>query len=64
VARYRPTGDLDHSFSHNGKVTTTFGGDDVAQSVALDSQGRIVVVGGGGRKGDFALARYIGYRRG
>ncbi|MGH2963926.1 MAG: hypothetical protein ACRDMH_00885 [Solirubrobacterales bacterium] len=63
VSRYRPGGSLDRSFSGNGKVKTTFGGDDVAEAVALDSKDRIVAVGGGGRKGDFALARYIGYRK-
>jgi uncharacterized delta-60 repeat protein len=62
VARYLPTGSLDHSFSGNGKVTTTLGGDDVAESVVLDTEDRIVAAGGGGRKADFALARYIGYR--
>jgi uncharacterized delta-60 repeat protein len=62
LARYWPSGSLDRSFSRNGKVTTTFGGDDGAGSVALDSEDRIVAAGGGGRKDDFALARYIGYR--
>jgi uncharacterized delta-60 repeat protein len=64
LARYWPNGGLDRSFSRNGKVVTTLGGDDVAASVVLDSKDRIVAVGGGGRKDDFALARYIGYRRG
>jgi uncharacterized delta-60 repeat protein len=63
LARYRPSGNLDRSFSRNGKVTTTFGGDDRAASVLLDSRDRIVAVGEGGRKADFALARYTGYRR-
>jgi uncharacterized delta-60 repeat protein len=62
LARYRRDGRLDRSFSRNGKVKTTFGGDDVAESVVLDSDDRIVAAGGGGRKDDFALARYIGYR--
>ena len=64
VARYRSSGSLDRSFSRNGKVKTTFGGHDAAESVALDPEDRIVGVGGGGRKGDFALARYIGYQHG
>jgi uncharacterized delta-60 repeat protein len=63
LARYWPSGNLDRSFSRNGKVTTTFGGDDEAASVVLASRDRIVAVGRGGRKSDFALARYIGYRR-
>jgi uncharacterized delta-60 repeat protein len=63
VARYWPSGRLDRSFSRNGKVTTNLGGDDEAASALLDSRDRIVAVGGGGGKDDFALARYIGDRR-
>ena len=63
LARYWPGGGLDGSFSGDGKVTTDLRGDDDAASGLLDSQDRIVAVGGGGRKADFALARYIGYRR-
>jgi uncharacterized delta-60 repeat protein len=62
LARYWPSGDLDRSFSHNGKVTTDLGGYDAAGSALLGSRDRIVAVGAGGRKDDFALARYIGYR--
>jgi uncharacterized delta-60 repeat protein len=61
LARYRRNGWLDRSFSGGGKVTTDFqsGG---ANSVAIDSQGRIVVAGGTTESyagGDFALARYM-----
>jgi hypothetical protein len=38
-------GDLDPSFSKNGKVMTDFGGNNFATSVAIDAQGRIVAVG-------------------
>jgi len=57
LARYNPDGSLDHSFSSDGRQTTDFGGNDEALDVALQSDGKIVVVGRGGRDG-FALARY------
>jgi hypothetical protein len=63
LARYWPSGSLDRSLSRNGKVITNLGGDDEAASALLASRDRIVAVGGGGRKDDFALARYVGYRR-
>ena len=47
LARYNPNGSLDTSFSGDGKQTTDFGGDDVASGVALQGDGKIVVVGGG-----------------
>ena len=56
LARFKRNGDLDPSFGDGGKVTTDFGTDsDSANSVAIDSGGRIVVGGGGAR---FELARY------
>jgi len=61
VVRYDANGNLDASFNGTGKVTTPIGGDsDVATAVAIDSQGRIVVVGRtfNGTKDDFAVARY------
>jgi uncharacterized delta-60 repeat protein len=62
LARYRPTGSLDTSFGAGGTVTTDFaGGSDEANSVEIDSRDRIVAAGGGGRRNDFALARYHGY---
>jgi uncharacterized delta-60 repeat protein len=57
LARYNPDGSLDHSFSGDGRQTTDFGGRDEALDVALQDDGKIVVVGRGGRE-DFALARY------
>ncbi len=57
LARYRPNGRLDRTFSHNGKRTTSFGDRPrdraTAREVAVDSRRRIVAVGGG-----FKLARY------
>ena len=58
LARYNPNGSLDTSFSGDGKQTTDFGADDEANGVALQGDGKIVAVGGGGAGGDFALARY------
>jgi uncharacterized delta-60 repeat protein len=65
LARYNPNGTLDTSFSGDGKQTTDFGDLDGATGVALQGNGKIVVVGvtgqedpGGSNSGDFALARY------
>jgi uncharacterized delta-60 repeat protein len=61
LARYNPNGALDASFSNDGKLTTDFGAsEDAAGAVALQTDGKIVAVGGGGPGGDFALARYLG----
>jgi uncharacterized delta-60 repeat protein len=47
VARYNPDGSLDTSFSADGKVTTpVLPGDDGAQAVAIQQDGKIVVAGG------------------
>ena len=54
-------GDLDPSFNFTGKLTTDFiMWDDVAKAVAVQSDGRIVVVGSAynGNDNDFAVARY------
>jgi uncharacterized delta-60 repeat protein len=60
LARYRPGGGLDPTFSGDGMVRTDFGSsDDMANAVAIDSQGRIVAGGStGGEPADFAVARY------
>ncbi|WP_182870333.1 Calx-beta domain-containing protein [Stieleria mannarensis] len=60
VARFLPDGDLDTSFSGDGKVTTDVAGVDFAQDVALAPSGKIVV---GGYSGpfdaeDFTVVRY------
>jgi len=52
---------LDTTFGTNGKVTTSLGpGDDTANAVALQPDGKIVAVGqsDNGLDDDFALARY------
>jgi hypothetical protein len=55
-------GDLDTSFDTDGKVTTAIGpSSDVATSIALQSDGKIVVVGYAsipGNGNDFAMVRY------
>lgn len=61
VARYNPNGNLDNSFSLDGKLTSTIGtGDDRALSLALQPDGKIVVGGysTNGANYDFALVRY------
>ncbi len=61
LARYLPDGNLDPTFSHDGKAITTFGsGKEVqgANGAAIDDRGRIVAAGYA--RGKFALARYRG----
>ena len=59
VARYRANGSLDASFSGDGKATIDFGGaDDVANALALDDIGRIVLAGHAGDL--FGVARFLG----
>jgi uncharacterized delta-60 repeat protein len=66
LARYNTDGSLDTSFSGDGRQTTDFGGADEAQDVALQDDGKIVVVGQGGpgpgvggiAGANFAIARY------
>src|SRR6266487_6929602 len=45
VARYTASGTLDPTFGSGGLVTTDFGGFDQANGVALQADGKIVVVG-------------------
>ncbi|MDP8910130.1 MAG: hypothetical protein M3N47_13680 [Chloroflexota bacterium] len=65
LARYNVDGSLDNSFSGDGKQTTDIrGGSDSAHTLAIGSDGKIVVAGisypQSGGQGDFALARYNG----
>jgi uncharacterized delta-60 repeat protein len=65
VARYRTDGSLDTSFSGDGKRMFSFGfGDDFAEAVAVQPDGKIVVAGEGTVNlyqtgADFALARLL-----
>jgi uncharacterized delta-60 repeat protein len=60
LARYKTNGNLDNTFSGDGKVTTSFGSLAGAHSVALQADGKIVAVGWklSGNNTRFALARY------
>jgi uncharacterized repeat protein (TIGR01451 family)/uncharacterized delta-60 repeat protein len=64
LVRYLPNGQLDTSFGpdHNGKVTTDFGSHEYGSGVAIDSQGRIVMVGSqvfsNGTRWRMVVARY------
>jgi uncharacterized delta-60 repeat protein len=64
LARYNSDGSPDASFGTNGTVLTDFGpGAEVANSIALQPDGKIVAAGrtrGSGGVEDFALARYDG----
>jgi uncharacterized delta-60 repeat protein len=57
VVRYNTDGSLDTTFDGDGKVTTAVGaGQDWAYTMALQSDGKILVAGSD--NGDFALVRY------
>jgi uncharacterized delta-60 repeat protein len=60
LARYNADGGLDTAFDGDGLVTTDLGGDDRAEGVAIQADGKIVVAGSGPGQNDFdfALARY------
>ena len=63
LVRYNSDGSLDTNFDSDGKVTTAVGsGDDIAYSVAVQSDGKIVAAGYsytlGGASFDFAVVRY------
>ncbi|MEU6950807.1 calcium-binding protein, partial [Streptomyces sp. NPDC046316] len=60
LIRYNPDGALDPGFGTGGRVTTSFGGADIARAVALQADGKIVAAGDGGPNSDFAVARYEG----
>jgi len=63
LVRYNTDGSLDTSFDTDGKVTTAIGsGDDAANSVAIQSDGKIVAAGtiSNGNDRDFALVLYAG----
>jgi uncharacterized delta-60 repeat protein len=61
LARLKPgTGALDKTFNYDGKQTTNFGGEEQAPSVALQSDGKIVLAGRkvNGSTINMAVARY------
>jgi len=61
VLRYGDDGSLDTSFGDSGKVITTVAKHSSAKSVAIQSDGKIAVVGNAfidGKNNDFAVVRY------
>ena len=60
VARYNIDGSLDATFGNNGIVTTAVGEQALASAVALQADGKIVVVGSGGtmNQTSFVVVRY------
>ena len=60
IVRYNTDGTLDNSFSGDGKATTNIGTHDYARSVAVQSDGKIVVAGESriGEQYDVAVVRY------
>ncbi len=61
LVRYNSDGSLDTSFGSSGKVTTSIGdGDDFANAVAIQTDGKIVAAGvaKSGNQNSFALTRY------
>jgi uncharacterized delta-60 repeat protein len=63
IMRYTSNGDPDASFGSGGTVVTDFGQQDEAFALALQSDGRFIVLGSTGKNSsspfDFALARYL-----
>jgi uncharacterized delta-60 repeat protein len=57
LARYTPDGRLDPSFGTGGRVTTDFGGYEVARALVIQRDGKLVLAGEAAGSG-FALARY------
>lgn len=63
VVRYNVDGNLDTTFNGTGIVTTSINNVAVGRSVAMQSDGKILVAGGSGNDGgdgDFAVVRYLG----
>ena len=62
MVRYNSNGSLDNTFSGDGKVVVDFGGgDNNVNALAIQADGRIVVVGGmhNGSNYDFAVHRFL-----
>jgi uncharacterized delta-60 repeat protein len=61
LARYNLNGTLDTTFSGDGRQVTNFGGNDGAHDIALQPDGKIIVVGDtcAGDVCNLAMARYL-----
>ena len=62
IVRYNSGGSLDTSFNGTGKVTADVNGSEEAHGMAIQSDGKIVLVGLSGEfpQFDFAVARFVG----
>ena len=58
LVRFNADGSLDTSFAGTGKVTTDFGGDESAADLAIQGDGKIVVVGKRNSPSIAVLSRY------
>ncbi len=58
VVRFNNDGSLDTAFDSDGRLTTTFGAGQIANSVAIQGDGKIVAGGVSLSESAFALARY------
>jgi len=63
AARYNTDGSLDATFGTEGKITTKFIAISTGNTIALQKDGKIVIIGGAAGT-DFALARYVVFKRG
>ena len=61
LARYDPDGTLDPSFGTDGRVVTDLGAVEVARSVAITRQGRIIVAGATSRSAGATDVLLLGY---
>ncbi|MGB7159655.1 MAG: hypothetical protein WBD40_16430, partial [Tepidisphaeraceae bacterium] len=58
LARFNTDGTLDTSFSSDGITTLSFGGTEMGQGLAIQSDGKIVVVGQTNSGSDAVVARF------
>ena len=60
VIRYNGNGTLDATFNVTGKVSTTIGSNDHAKAIAIQADGKIIVVGSSrsGSRDNMAIVRY------
>lgn len=59
LVRYTSSGQLDATFGNQGKVLTTIGNSSAINSIAIQSDGKIIAAGYTEKLGDFAVARYM-----
>ncbi|MES2837630.1 MAG: T9SS type A sorting domain-containing protein [Bacteroidota bacterium] len=58
IIRYNSNGSLDNTFGSMGIVWSDLGGNEAAKSIAIQSDGKILIGGSFGWYSDFLLARY------